>query len=496
MRGTKGVMAALAALVACGAWAREPQLHGMKAWSQPAYVVFSQDERIAQTLMKEIPPIEGVLATLLERKPQPSGLPTYIFIVRDSVWNRYLAPSFNIVGEFVPSRFANYLLLSTGIDGPARRDAVYHEYSHLFLHTQFRGVLPLWFDEGLAELVGTTRFKAETAIVGIPKSSFRSGWIPLSRLMQLDKKSEAYLTDSTRSVHFQSWAIVHRGFIAEPAFGKQMLAYLNAVNNGMSIDEGVETHFGVSVDELDRQMRRYSSRFSFDAGSIKFVRPPPVPAGPGRELSEVDSLKMLARVMFDTGLKPIRVGEVIAAAEKRAPESPNVSTLKLRLAVRDRDDAAIANLLRLLEPATQNVRVGRDVGVALFERVREIPPDDPLPGELKRQWQQKAMDLLDRSLRADAEDPEAAWGYGLLASALNKDFETALERLERAARFAHMNADIEMATALVYESRQQPERAVGHWMNTARFSHSLEQRLRAGRRVDAIRQAVKTKATP
>jgi tetratricopeptide (TPR) repeat protein len=150
--------------------------------------------------------------------------------------------------------------------------------------------------------------------------------------------------------------------------------------------------------------------------------------------------------------------------------------LKLRAAVGQREDAAIPKLLDLLGPATQDLRVGRDVGLALVERVREIRLDDPLPAAERSQWQERAMALLDRSLRTEAHDPEAAWGYGLLAAALKRDLEPALQRLKKIEERVPMNADLESATALIYESMQQPEQAVEHFSNSARFSHSMEER--------------------
>jgi hypothetical protein len=101
-------------------------------------------------------------------------------------------------------------MLSTKIAGGGKKNAVYHEYTHLFLRTQFSGTLPLWFDEGLAELMGATEFQSATVLVGTPEIERGSKWIPLSRLLLMDKKSEEYRSESTYSVHFESWAIVHR----------------------------------------------------------------------------------------------------------------------------------------------------------------------------------------------------------------------------------------------------------------------------------------------
>lgn len=228
MKAKQGVATALATLVAAGSWAREPVMHGMKMWSQPTYTVFSHNEPMALTVMSQVAPIEQVLSTLLGHEVRPAGSPTCIFIVRGGVWSRYLQPGKMILGEFAPTRFANYLLLNSTDQGGSIRNAVNHEYTHLYLYTQFRGVIPLWFDEGMAEMMQETEFRAKTAVVGKPRGNYSSGWLPLARLLRIDKQSPEYLSERTDLVHGESWAMVHRGVIAEPAFGKKIYAYLKA----------------------------------------------------------------------------------------------------------------------------------------------------------------------------------------------------------------------------------------------------------------------------
>jgi hypothetical protein len=491
MKASQGIVAALATLVAAGAWAREPNMSDVKVWSQPTYSVVSHDEGMARTVMSQMGPIEQVLSKVLGRQTQPADSPTFIFIVRGSVWLRYLQPGKMIVGEFAPGRFANYLLLNTDSDGGSVRDAVNHEYTHLYLHTQFRGVIPLWFDEGLAEVMQETEFRKTSALVGTRKDYNVPGWVPLSRLLRIDKKSPEYLFTQTYLVHSESWAMVHRGVIAEPAFGKKMFAYLKTINDGVPIEDAVQSSFGMNIEQLEKQLISYYMKANYRVAKIDFQPPAELRTDVTRELSELQALEMLAQMMFDTGLRPDRLGEVIAAAERRAPESAAVRVLKLHLAVRDRDDAEAERLWNGLAPAAQDVNVARGIGLALFERVRESAPADSLAADARLALQSRALGLLQRSLDAEAHDPEAAWAFGMLAASLNTQLEPALKFLEAARQSAPRNSDLAMASALIHEARRQPEEMLASLADTARYSRSVDQRLWAMRRIEELRLAKK-----
>src|SRR5437868_1283133 len=105
MKMSQVMVAAVSTMVAAGACAAEPKMTGTKVWNQPTYTLYSHNEKAARTVMSEIVPIDQVLSTLLGQEASPSHLPTYILIVRDSVWDRYLRPSPMIAAEFVPARF-------------------------------------------------------------------------------------------------------------------------------------------------------------------------------------------------------------------------------------------------------------------------------------------------------------------------------------------------------------------------------------------------------
>jgi tetratricopeptide (TPR) repeat protein len=420
-------------------------------------------------------------------------MPTYILIVRGAVWDRYLRPGSMISAEFVPARFANYLLLHTGDDAGPLRQAVYHEYTHFYLNTHLRGVIPLWFDEGMAQFMEATSFNDGTATVGSPNFSYVPKLLPLGELLRIDKKSRKYLSTWTYSVHLLSWAMVHRALLDEPGADSQLFSYLRQIDEGTPIDEAVKASFGITTEELDQEIRLYLEQIHFRLGRIQIETGGIVPAGGGRPLSDVDALVLLARVMFDTGFHPERLGEVIAAAEKRSPDSTEVQVLKVRLQARWRDYAALDRIVRELAPRLTDPQMARGVGFALFERSSDARPDDLLSAARRLDLRERGMQLLDRALRANPDDPEAAWAFGLLAASTNQQLETALKHLLTVSKIAPDNPDIAMAIAQLYEAGKQSEEMLPWLQKTARFSHSTEQRLWARRKIEGVELEIQKK---
>jgi hypothetical protein len=477
MKASQGILAALAGVFALCAQAREPNVSGLKSYTLPSYTIITHDERAAKLIVPQIASMERILSMLLKRKVSATGIPTYIYIVRSSLWIDYLEPGNAIVAEFVPGRFANHLMIGEVMDGAGSREGISHEFTHYFLHSQFRGACPLWFDEGLATLMQTARFEGGTATIGYPRGPPEYGNVPMATLLRIDKSSPEYLREpDSAGVHQQSWAMVHKGLIADPAFGAQMFAYLKAVDNLRPIDAAVVESFGMSVRELGKQINDYLDRNTVPVARLHFEPPPPAALGSGRDLSRLEALESLANLMFDSGFNPTRLVEVIDAAQRIAPNLDAVRVLRMRLAVRDRNDAALENLARGISPGTADPALARATGLALFERVREESDADPLSAAQRDALGARAFDLLDQSLAARPDDPEAAWGYGILAARRKQTPALAMRRLQRASELVPMNGDLAMAMALVCEADGQRNEMKTHLAETAQFSSSTEQR--------------------
>ena len=350
------------------AGARAGCVRALRAYDLPGYTIITHDDNTASKMVPSIAAVEQVLLNPSSRDIAPTGRPTHVYIVRLGLWRRYLQPADLFSGEFHATRFADYLMAANSGDRAEVRRSVMHLFTHRYMHTQYGGVYPLWFDEGLAELMSVAELRTSQVLLGQVHLS-GNAWIPLNRLLRIDRSAPEYLSMvSSGSLHAESWALVHQAFIgSEPALKEQMLAYLRDANDLMPVDDAVQKNFRMDVSQLNAKVMAYANDPSWRTDSVPFFTRIPTPElGAGREIPEDEALVMLATAMLDTGSRPDRVGEVIDSLEKQAPGSPAAWSLRMRMAARDRDDALLDQLWDLIEPKTQAPAVARDAGFALF----------------------------------------------------------------------------------------------------------------------------------
>jgi tetratricopeptide (TPR) repeat protein len=170
----------------------------------------------------------------------------------------------NILGPFaVTSRRLTF----TG--DPFTRDLVlHHEYAHHFMLQYFPAAYPLWYTEGFAELIGSSKFLPDGRIgYGFPAKhrgdAIAYGWYPLKKLFLLPP-------DQIKSfgLYGQGWALTHFLTFSKTR-SSQLRQYLQALNAGKSREEAAMA-FG-DLDQLNREALAY-----LHAGSLEY-RPVLVP---------------------------------------------------------------------------------------------------------------------------------------------------------------------------------------------------------------------------
>jgi tetratricopeptide (TPR) repeat protein len=465
-------MFAAALLIATGVLAREPSVKGFKSYETPTYTLVTPDDGNAQRVPWPIAQSQAVLGRIFNREASVHGVPTYVFVMPVSVWRRYLQPGQGLDSEFVPGRFANYLLVCNTQYEVLLRETLLHEATHWNLHEQFGGIVPLWFGEGLAQIVAGADFRGAEIALGDRGKSFRDagGWIPMAELLPMDKTARAYLNlDTNAQVSAESWALVHRGLIFDEKFGKQLFALIAAQNALQPLDSAVQSSLGMTLDQLDRDMSSYNSN------NVRLLRFPmtPAPVAPlpeGRVMEEAEALEFIGEVMLATGFKPLRLSE-IANAMLRVPEGRYAEfSLRMRIAARDGDDVTLTRLSGAIDQHTIDPAILRGAGLALYERSAETRRDDQSV---------RALELLDRALKIQPEDTEAVWAYAMLAAQLKRDMPTALDRVAAASARRPSNPYLAQAEALLREAGGD---AAG--MNAA-----LEKALRLSKTVELTRWA-------
>jgi len=444
-------------------------------------------------LRKEIPKLPQLRLTMehvLHVTEYPTGIPTYTYVVSNSVWHRYLEPSPEIISEFVPTRFANYVIANGAV---ISRVGLFHEHVHLFLYTQAPGAYPLWFDEGLANLVAQGLFTGDKVRIYPPEPP--GHWISTERVLRATKSSPDYLSgQDSHSFHLQSQVMVHRALIEDPEFGKSVGRYLDALNNLQSVEEATQSGFNLSLDALNDQMLGYADRSWKLYASLGIGIAPKERMPAGRELPPVEALWGIATVALDTGLHLDRVGELIDAAEKLGPQNPRTHLLRMRLAARQQDDAELERLYLEIQPRLTDAEVARGAGLASFERTLYLQ-EQPANASLRQRMLARSFELLDRSLNARPDDPEAVWAFAMAAAGTRQGLATALKRLEPTFAKMPRNPDLATAAALVYEAAGRYEEMLPCLNAASVFSHTYEQkRWAAGKIAEAKEKLAAAKA--
>ena len=127
---------------------------------QAKAVALSEELEIFRALVSK-------LSTLTGAKRIEPRVPTRIFAFAGAHEFQNFAPDYSTRGYFRQGLRENIVALdassSRGMDA---RTIMFHEYTHFLVHNQNDIALPLWYDEGFAEFLGTTRIDEKTVFIG------------------------------------------------------------------------------------------------------------------------------------------------------------------------------------------------------------------------------------------------------------------------------------------------------------------------------------------
>ncbi|MDP8981651.1 MAG: tetratricopeptide repeat protein [Acidobacteriota bacterium] len=182
---------------------------------------------------------------------------------------------------------------------------VYHEFAHLF-QNQTSGQLPLWYNEGFADLYSTLRFSAHHAEVGAApverlEALKTARWLPLDELLAVTEDSPWYRDHAKVDLFYaESWALVHMLHFDE-AYRDHLAEFLRRMRSGASQVEAMRIAFGKSQASIYDDLRRYAARGRYASTTVDL--PPAVFDQPAssESLSTLASSLLLADLLSATG---------------------------------------------------------------------------------------------------------------------------------------------------------------------------------------------------
>ncbi len=169
-------------------------------------------------------------------------------------------------GFFVSDGKRSFALMNEAAFSVHTRQKLFHEFTHYLMSaTAQTGSYPLWYHEGLAEMLSSAEWKGGSATIGLPPARIAgeraSGrWIPLVDLLAVKAVSE--LPNGDRSLFYaESWALVHQLHTVwrstRPERFRQMHRYLKLMRRGVGWRKAAKRAFGASFALLESELRQH-----------------------------------------------------------------------------------------------------------------------------------------------------------------------------------------------------------------------------------------------
>ncbi len=389
-------------------------------------------ERSTRRVAADLERLRSVFAQLFPDLKKEAGRPTFVYLFRNESALTPYRPLRNgkrieLAGYFAGQPEADYMAVNAEMSYDTSK-ILYHEYTHSLLHANYAH-LPVWLDEGLAELYST--FKSNGPFVEIGHADRdhilwlrENNLIPLRELFAITSSSKDYNEGSRRGVFYsESWALVHYLLVGNAERRPEAIHYISAIARGAQSEDAFRSAFHADESVLEQELRAYVRRSLFN-----YIR---VPAEPEEKLEvKVEPLpwpETLARLGDLTiTLGPENLNDARehyqAALKAKADYGPALAGLSRIESAAGHTEAAQAAVAKAAVAAPDDFQVQYSYAMDLLSRGHDL------------ETLQKARAALQRAVAIQPNNARA-WGQLGYTYSFDKTFPpeavTALETAHR-----------------------------------------------------------------
>lgn len=410
----------------------------------------------------------SAFARLVSRNVLDSSVPTTVIVFRDDASFTPFKPLYqgrpiDLAGFFQPGDDVNYIALSLDPDNRDPFSTAFHEYVHLHLRDNVPGV-PLWLNEGLAELYGSLQFTGNDALLGAPLSHYirllrENELLSLSTLFSIGTNSPHYNErDKTGVFYGESWALVHYLMLGENGRQEQFRRFLQQVGRGENAAKAIEDSFGVSLATLEQDLKTYVRRGDFAAQRVAVDNPQTYASYTAIQrstLSEGEANHYLGDLLLHTGRDKEAeqfFKQAIALDPGFIPPYASLGSMY----VHQRRYAEAKKYLQKATATPQSYLIHYYHAVVLSRE--GIAPD----GRIREYSKENAAAIREQLLRATKLAPNFAPAHHLLALVdfvTGERLDEALEMAQKARRLAADKSSYSLLLAEIYLRRSDPASA-------------------------------------
>jgi tetratricopeptide (TPR) repeat protein len=271
--------------------AHDQQVMGKENWtrvrSRNFLIVGNAGERELREVATRLEQFRLTLARLFIVNNFASPVPTTVIVFKNDTSYEPFKPLYQgrptpqVAGYFQPGRDTNYITLSTERLGETPYRTIFHEYVHLMIDSNLRGV-PTWLNEGVAEYYSAfevthdgRRATLGRAIENHIHLLRRSpSLLPLRTLLSVDHSSPYYNERDKKGLFYaESWALVH--YLIQSNEGvrlPELMRYVNLLGAGVPLEEAFRQAFHTDIESLERELASYVRRFNAPLKVVPFEK--------------------------------------------------------------------------------------------------------------------------------------------------------------------------------------------------------------------------------
>jgi Tfp pilus assembly protein PilF len=448
-------------------------------------------ERQIRTVAQRLEEFREALARVLPGNAGASPVSTTVVVFQTDAGMASYRPQFQgkaveVAGYFLGSEDANYIAVSVE-RGDAAFRTIFHEYSH-FLVSTTTGSMPVWFNEGIAEVYSTfeERKGGRSALIGLAPAEHvmllrESTLMPLRDLLAVTNGSPVYNEGSRRGVFYaQSWALMHYLMLGNKERANQLTTYLASLRDGAADAQAFRDAFGESR-EIEGELGRYLRNTTFPGIRFDFTENiGDARVGRGEPMSDAESRAYLGDLLVRLK-RPDEGRAMLTALLKERPESVRAALALAMLHIRENHvDDALAVLKPAAMRASSDAAIQTAYGRALLTRISEQRDGDT------DSLRAEARAALTRAVEADSTSvlPLALLGY--LELQIGSDLPRATSLLEKAVQLAPAREQYRLMLAEALMTQRDFARATTYLGPLLAYGQTKETRDAARQRLGVI----------
>lgn len=221
-----------------------------------------------------------VFARLFTTTRVNSPVPTTVIVFKNDESYRPFKLNQNTAGYFQSGHDVNYITLKLDKELGSEQDPftiIFHEYTHLLVKNT-SGIVPVWFNEGLAEYYSTFSITDDRKVVmGRPIASHvyllrEKKMLPLRTLFQVDQSSPYYNESDKQSIFYaESWALIHYLILGRDGQRMtQMGKFLELLSANVAVEQAFQQAFAMTFESMESELRAYIQRDRYPIVSGSF----------------------------------------------------------------------------------------------------------------------------------------------------------------------------------------------------------------------------------